>query len=286
MKQHQVTTEDSVPSIVSPQGIQEATARLICPEEGLSIQQQNLLRQVKRHARITKTCLSMYIVFSLLILLLFFSNWWVYTLWRYFLIRPEVLPLLSILSLLPGLLLTNSTARSKRALEHLKGVQDVRSIGFLIEGLSGKELHAGVRELLTKLLPRLQASDASLLNEQHHALLIQTLKRKARKRFFGWSVADTSFAVAVLKAWEQVGTGQALPLVEYLANHEADGQVRHAARECLPFLMARSKQEDNEQTLLRATTEPQGTAEELLRPASGQLETASEQLLRPHGDGQ
>jgi hypothetical protein len=191
-----------------------------------------------------------------------------------------IIGVLSLLLTLPSCLLFYFFSRARRALESLNQAQDLQSVGPLVEALEVNHLRLGAMEALTALLPRLQTNDTHLLKEHHHRLLGQALKRSGRKRFLYMLPGDRKFALAVLHAFEQVGTSEAIPVVEYLTQKATDGEVRRAAAACLPFLQIRAEQAQNEQTLLRASAPHETAIEELLRPAVGQSEVKSEQLLR------
>jgi hypothetical protein len=128
---------------------------------------------------------------------------------------------------------------------------------------------------LTRLLPRLQASDAHLLNQNRRAALLSRLK----------TTANTEFAISILKAYEQIGTEVELSAVEKLADGKGlakkKREVQQAAQECLSYLRVRVEAQRAQQTLLRASSATGTPADVLLRPASGVMETPPDQLLRP-----
>jgi hypothetical protein len=200
---------------------------------------------------------------------------WAYITWA-------LIPSLPLM-LIPGFRLLYYYPLAMGALDSLKQLEDVRSVGLFVEGLANEDVRLGAIEALTRLLPRLRASDAALLTERQHKLLCQALKRSGGGRFtFQPDARKTNrmFAFAVLKAFEQVGTSQAVPVVAYLAEKSPSSEVRRAALECLPYLNARAQKEQNEKTLLRASASSEVASEELLRPASGQNEVNPQQLLR------
>lgn len=268
------TLESDTPALIESNRIQE--------EQEAFVDQQTLLRHcrhIRRCGRLSRIVWRIHLLFWALCLI---------PLPRLIMRHDEIASdamglwsgfvLLSLLVwLLPVLLISNGY--SKRALASLKQAQDVRSIGPLIEGLSSREYRQDVVLVLTPLLSLLRASDAHLLNDRHHESLAQALTQRSDKHVYE---TERKFAVAVLKAWEQVGTSKVAPVVEHLAKTAKNEEVRQAAQACLPFLQARVEQERNEQTLLRATTPPECVAGELLRPAAERSETAPLQLLRPH----
>jgi hypothetical protein len=156
----------------------------------------------------------------------------------------------------------------------LSRVDDIRAVGPLLQALRVNKIHQeSVIRTLTRLLPRMKATDAHLLNDEQRASLYLVLKGNPRKH--------SALAVSALKALEQIGTAEAVPLVERLAK-SPDGtlkeeQVVQAARACLPYLRQRAELDHEQRTLLRATA---GEETELLRPAGGHTED-EQALLRP-----
>ncbi len=169
-------------------------------------------------------------------------------------------------------------SRLKAMMNELAGADDLRVVGPLLEIASIEDGHANTMaaHLLTRLLPRLKASDTSLLTESQHAALGRTLTR---------NVKNADFLIAALAALEQVGDGRALPVVESLASGRvvtADPfRVRGAAQDCLPYLQTRYAQQQASQTLLRASALSEAPTDTLLRPAQGVADTEPAELLRP-----
>lgn len=159
-----------------------------------------------------------------------------------------------------------------RVLLHFDSVE---AVGPLIDAL---EFDASpfLKTALTRLLPRLKASDAHLLD-------VERRKRLYVKLQFESSFTDAEFLIAIMRALEQVGDAAALPYVESWANRyvtSANGvRVRAAARHCLPFLQERAAQEHVSAHLLRPSASPAATSESLLRPAEASEDTP-DQLLR------
>ncbi len=170
-----------------------------------------------------------------------------------------------------------STDQMKSAARKLSRYNDVRAVGVLVEALEwtdSKDVVKLAEGKLLELLPQMQASDASLLHTEQRAILNCKLL-----------TADNDFVKVILKAYEQIGDSAAMPFVEKLARGEGKSgsitEVVTAAKECLPFLVQRAKQQEQAQTLLRAASENTTAPETLLRPANATLETQPETLLRP-----
>jgi hypothetical protein len=167
------------------------------------------------------------------------------------------------------------------SMKRLAEYDSVKGVGFLSEVLdwpdSSSQTAASVA--LTRLLPRLKASDAPLLNARQRLCLYRRLTVGAANR-------DHALILAILKAMEQVGDPAAVGYVTKLAQSRpltvAQRRVVQAAKECLPYLQRRADLNENSQFLLRASQAEELSPHTLLRPASRQ-ETAPEQLLRPRG---
>jgi hypothetical protein len=171
-----------------------------------------------------------------------------------------------------------ATQRQKNATRELAKYKDRRTVGPLAEALEfqDKDLAIQARARLFDLLPQLQASDAGLLNAEQRACLCRAVNRE-----------DIKLACAILKAFEQVGDGTALSMVEKLAAGEGRAarspELQKAAEDCLLFLGPRVKNEKAHQQLLRAVDESDSAPDILLRPAAGAVETAPQELLRAYG---
>ncbi len=157
---------------------------------------------------------------------------------------------------------------------HLLNFDDIKMVGPLADALAfeDKITQQEARQALVRLLPRLQASDAHLLNGEQRKQLRQVLFTDYRE-----------LAMSVLKAYEHIGDGAELEAVErLLQNEQLDGEVRDAALNCLPFLQLRAQQMQSSQTLLRAS-EHATTPDILLRPAANAQTEEETQLLRMSG---
>ena len=163
----------------------------------------------------------------------------------------------------------------------LINIAEVETVAALVESLERMTEGKFAQEMLMGLLPRLNASEAHLLTPRHHYFLNRYLNSSDDSP----NVALIRFTLATLKAYEQIGGKEDLPTVERLAKGEGyakrNKEVRTAAQECLPYLQARSEQQDARQMLLRASQSAADSPATLLRPASAFDETAPRQLLRP-----
>jgi hypothetical protein len=129
--------------------------------------------------------------------------------------------------------------------------------------------------LLTRLLPRMRASDANLLNADDRTLLHTAMVKHARNR---------GFVLAALKALQQIGDRASIPTVKRFAERGnrrgADPAIRDAAQECLEFLRQRAALSEANNTLLRASSSGDTPTDILLRAVDSPLPTAPEELLR------
>ncbi len=200
--------------------------------------------------------------------------------------------------------------RFKKAAHDAVGLDDVRKVGPLVDALAvndrGMREMAEVENEIIRLLLRLKATDANLLNDGQRKNLnrvfglyddslawrppIKTpvyvmvgIVRKHKQKGEAWE-RRVHLALAVLKAYEQVGDAKALPEVERLASGQGLAarvpEIQEAAKVCLPYLRERVEQEKARQTLLRPSAEPSDSESVLLRPAQN-TESDAQQLLRP-----
>jgi hypothetical protein len=184
-----------------------------------------------------------------------------------------------------------ATLSQKRAARSLAQFEDVRSVGPLAEALEfgDREVRAVAVEALIRLLPKLQASDASLLDDVQRGCLRRALSKGAHGVYVGFTVSTPQggcrrfprrgaygfhpeLAVAVLQALEQVGDDRDLAAVQSLADGKGRSgkltRVREAAQRCLPYLQQRADERRTRQTLLRASGLSETPADLLVRPVA------------------
>ena len=197
-----------------------------------------------------------------------------------------------------------SSKSYKSAASELSTIEERRAVGPLAECLDIEEktVRIQVEKALIRLLPRLQASDAALLDLEPRACLNKALQGK-----------NEELMVAILRAYEQVGDETALPYVEALARKVPEssntaqnagfkeaslqvlrepraalsltGNVAEAAQACLPALRLRVEQQRASQTLLRGSSAREVAPDTLLRAAHASADTHPAQLLIPAGKG-
>ncbi len=196
-------------------------------------------------------------------------------------------PFVNLINLGNGLIwLSGFVLLNRKAAVELTTLDDVRCIGPLVDicvAMQNMTTNTSVRArlALTRLLPRLKASDAHLLREPQRVILRGILAGKGYISFGKYY--DAEFILSILKAFEQVGDWKSLPYVQQLAQGAKWPHVRAAAKECLPYLQALAEKQKPGENLLRASSasEAAGVAPEtLLRPASATEEARPETLLR------
>lgn len=174
--------------------------------------------------------------------------------------------------------LTLSLRQSEEA-KKLAQMDDVRGVGTLAEALEWPDASTQrvAAAALTKLLPRMTASDGTLLNAKQRATLYNILrKRNAR--------SQEPLIKAILQALKQVGDHAAIPAVERLMDLPATSQrnirIRTLAIDTRQFLDTTAQQQSISSTLLRASSAHETPSELLLRGAMLNSDEAPQQLLR------
>lgn len=172
-------------------------------------------------------------------------------------------------------------SRNVSVLERLDKCEDVRAISKLLNFVTASPPPEQFLRVLTKLLPRMKASDADLLTGKQRWLLARFLRQHSRLTTKKESV---EFALAILKALEQIGDRSFLPIVERLAEQPAntpDGKrIREAATGCLPALRLLVEERRTEEELLRPANAKQNDPEQLLRAARNGSASEPTELLR------
>ena len=177
---------------------------------------------------------------------------------------------------------------NRKAAAALTTLDDVRCVGALVDiwGEQGAINHSArtrrkARLALTRLLPRLKASDAPLLKEAQRAVLRSAL---TGKEYSGYGKHyDDEFILSILKATEQVGDWRSLSAVKALSQDTKRPIVQTVALECLPYLQALAEKQKPGENLLRASSASEAAnaaPATLLRPVLGADETRPDTLLR------
>ncbi|HLV78986.1 MAG TPA: hypothetical protein VKT32_01855 [Chthonomonadaceae bacterium] len=177
-------------------------------------------------------------------------------------------------------ILAKPTRMQKRASRALAQCDAIEAIGPLVEalGYQDRRMRPDIVKALTRLLPRLKASDARLLNAEQKSILNRALAT-------GDTYTESDFLVAIIQALGQVGGQESVSQVQrwassYFVSSPGGLRVLEAACACLPALQARAEIERVSGTLLRPSHQPETGPNALLRPSTGRSENAPEQLLR------
>jgi hypothetical protein len=150
---------------------------------------------------------------------------------------------------------------------------------FITLGSDYRAYQAAV-QALTHLLPRLTAEDSSQLSAKQRQNLPRVLQYVANPR--STRRYNIPFALAILKALEEIGDGVAIPSIQRLAKMkprtEEQRLLREAAEMCLSRLRERDQEVELQNSLLRASSSvPTDT---LLRAVTETPTTDPTQLLR------
>jgi len=154
-------------------------------------------------------------------------------------------------------------------------LDDVGMVGSLLDAVMAhdrdRHLKETIREALTRLLPRLKASDLAHLLPRHITALNQEIDF-CRVRKWG-SPEQVAYALLVFQALEQVGDETSIPIVEQVLATTSHAEVRRAAEACLPYLRQHAAAGKN--SLLRAAAP---ASDDLLLPARS-VESADPNVL-------
>lgn len=168
--------------------------------------------------------------------------------------------------------------------EEMTRVGGVQAVGTLLELLGTPKRPKQLKPLfvaLIHLLPQMKASDARLLTAGQRKLLYALLKNGLN--IYAKPELLLTYRLAILKALEQIGDADALPIVEHLANGKANTApqkvLKAAAVECLPLLRANYSDVEATKTLLRASSPENAAPETLLRSVEFTLDANPQQLL-------
>ena len=181
----------------------------------------------------------------------------------------------------------------------LEEISDLRLVGPLTEVLSidSVPVRNMAKAQLTRLLPLLKASDAHLLNAPQRRQLNHFVSPRLYEIGYRdirelWSKRvrrrDTDFQLAILTAYEQVGSADCLPAVQSLAQPTpvyvkiVPPDVVESARRCLTFITTISEQDRASKQLLRASSAMEVMPDMLLRATNHQTakDEAPDTLLR------
>ena len=194
----------------------------------------------------------------------------------FFLLYPFLFPFVT----------ARNMARSNRvrgaaalALGRLRAPEGIEALSRAVLDVS-PSVRAGAEPALRLSLPVLTNEHYGTLGPSAMPALCHLLDYK-KERLFAYHVRTERLVLQTLQALEKIGTGEAAPSVGKVAQDGWTASVRDLARQILPVLQERKRQENDPYILLRASTLPQ-SGETLLRAAPSALQDdAPHQLLRP-----
>ena len=294
--------EEATERLVVALAAQEGTRQVLDKQEGyadkLMATVQTEARKFRKHQAMTRSVAVCFGILMGLMVLVFIAHGLMRGKWDW-----DMLTSMTGMTGVIGMAAASSKTL-KSAASELSTIEDLRAIGPLVESLEieEKSVRLQVEKALIRLLPRLQASDAGLLNAEQRAYLNKALYGK-----------NNELIIAILRAYEQVGDETALPVVEALARKTSDNayseqtagpreaslnallgpkastsyttNIAEAAQACLPALRLRVEQQRASQTLLRGSSAMEVAPDTLLRAAQATADAQPEQLLRPAGNG-
>ena len=140
------------------------------------------------------------------------------------------------------------------------------------------KIRAGARNALMRLLPTLQTGDEAFLTLSDRIKLGKFLQSRSVSYY-------PNLALAILAAFERVGSADALPFVRPLTKNPPktpqQTEIYEAANRCLRALEWRAANHDAHWTLLRSSSANADSPDVLLRPASAAGITNPNEMLRP-----
>jgi hypothetical protein len=238
-------------------------------EEVLTLVRSEAEKRRKRKRNL-KVCLTMYLTFVGVCIVVWLGNGVVTGSWSHF--PKQLFNSFSSFGALSAMMAATQT--QKAGTEWLAQFNDPRAIGPLLDALVLKDtkLQEVARAALKRLLPQANRDHASLLTVEHRGILRSQLRSK-----------DREFRLAVLKSLPLLEDLDALPVVESLVHDlEKQGQpdetVLSAARETLSDLKDLQQLARERETLLRPSEAADGS--HLLRPVTSKPEAEPEKLLR------
>ncbi len=134
-------------------------------------------------------------------------------------------------------------------------------------------------ESLRQCLPQITPDHYGRLDADTVPALCKLLDVK-KERLFAGHLHTEQLVLDVLDALGKIGDGSAVRHVESVAEDGWTSSARDAARQILPLLRQRQQQENELRLLLRGSTPPPTSPDQLLRPTLPTPHTAPELLLR------
>ncbi len=242
-------------------------ARALPPEQLLELAEMQTTLYKRRLRQYNCTLVGLVVIWLALMLARFYFHF------------PAPWQIVYLSGVIAGLLVPIRAQRSVAKL--IEEVTDLRFIGpvlsLLAQNIVDTDVKKSARIVLKRLLPQLRADEANTLTPEQRQALLPPLASP---------YDDVELSLAILKALEQIGDEKAIPVVERLTQEGKATRnmqrITEAAKDCLPYLKLRVEQQQQAQTLLRASDSATVTTlDVLLRPAMAAAnETPSDELLR------
>ncbi len=170
--------------------------------------------------------------------------------------------------------------REMRTLEALTNFRDVRALGILLESADSydRKVRSKVQAAILDSLPHLTEDDSKAFSVQQLEALNALLYGKSGE------LAMASFA-----AIEKVGGVSAIPYLTSIAAGKGipdtlkanKAEVQERAQRTVTGIKERMERSNSVSYLLRGSQAPETAPNQLLRPAHGQLQVNTDELLRP-----
>lgn len=163
----------------------------------------------------------------------------------------------------------------------LTQIRDVRAVAPLLSVVArlDQSLQPKFTLALTRLLPLVKASDASLLDAGRRTILYESLF-PGSLFVAGNDAQKKEYRLAALQAIEQIGDDKAITILEkILAYAYENKEIREAAEITLEAMKQRAEHTKQSQTLLRASHDNAADSM-LLKPATTH-DAEQDNLLRP-----
>ena len=194
-----------------------------------------------------------------------------------------LIPVFTVLFGLGGLLNIHRANRVRMAAVLALGrLRSPEAVGALARATL--DVSPGIRsvaeESLRQCLPQITPDHYARLDADTVPALCRLLNVK-KERLFANHAHTEQLVLDALAALGKIGDGSAVRPVESVAEDGWTQPVRAAARQILPVLQERQRQENNPRLLLRGSAPPPTPGDQLLRPTSTTLIALPEQLLRP-----
>lgn len=165
--------------------------------------------------------------------------------------------------------------------EKVSHFDDLRAVPFLVDALTHYSVAypQTVVSALICLLPRIKASDTSLLTELQRLVLYKSMI-PAGDMIKGTEEDKAAYRLAVLQAVTQIGDDKAIPYLNVLISvSKTNSEVRTDAEDALQAIEQRMNESRDSRTLLRASDDT-ASISTLLKPAMPN-DVEQDNLLRP-----